>query len=326
LAPPRRSRFRWLVRLIGPAILIALFASIDTDELIAAFSRTSVPLLIAAYLMGLPPLLLRAGRLKLALGPDTGKPGFVAVLNVWAYASLVGTITPGRLGEFVKLVHLRRWGASLGSALATVLLERIPDIAVLFAVAAVALSTIALPKAADPSLPAWLALAVVLLGTVLVAVWLASSHHRAAERLRSVVPAAIRERLRSTREGFVWALRHMSGGAIAGVVLLTVCAWSINYLSNYLLSLSLGLELSYWEVAGISALSSFVALLPISVLGAGTRDAALVVVLAHYGIARASALALSTLFLSLMLCQGLMCTFSLATKAARFGRREPPSS
>ena len=74
------------------------------------------------------------------------------------------------------------------------------------------------------------------------------------------------------------------------------------------------------ELAGISALASLVTLLPISVLGAGTRDLALIVLLAPYGIGRVEALALSTLFLALALANAFMCLPTLFVRAARLDR------
>ena len=315
--PPKPGLLRWLTRAIGPAILIAIIASIDRDELFRVISRAAIVPLLLAYLIGFAPLLVRAARLRLALGPDAGRPTYVAVLNVWAYATVIGTITPGRLGEFIKVVHLRRWGASFGSALATVLLERLPDIATLFCLASVALAWFALPGSVSPAVVTLLGVAAgaVFVGAATVAF---STPESAMGALRDrLVRRRIAERLASVREGFLLALRSLSGGAIVGIIALTTAAWAVQYVSNYLLSESLGLGLSYWQVAGISALSSLAALLPISVLGAGTRDAALIVVLAQFNISKANAVALSTLFLSLMLCQALMCSFSLASRATR---------
>jgi hypothetical protein len=56
-------------------------------------------------------------------------------------------------------------------------------------------------------------------------------------------------------------------------------------------------------------------------MGAGTRDAGLIVMLAYYQIPEAEAVALSTLLLSFFVFNALVCSYSLATPAARFAAR-----
>jgi uncharacterized membrane protein YbhN (UPF0104 family) len=96
----------------------------------------------------------------------------------------------------------------------------------------------------------------------------------------------------------------------AGAALLTVVSWAVTYAANYCFGLSLGLPLSYFELAGISAVCSLVASLPISIAGAGTRDAALIAILAGYGVGSAKAVALSTLMLSNVLFAGAVCSLA----------------
>jgi uncharacterized membrane protein YbhN (UPF0104 family) len=96
----------------------------------------------------------------------------------------------------------------------------------------------------------------------------------------------------------------------ARAALLTAVSWAVTYAANYCFGLSLGLPLSYFELAGISAVCSLVASLPISIAGAGTRDAALIAILAGYGVGSAKAVALSTLMLSNVLFAGAVCSLA----------------
>jgi uncharacterized membrane protein YbhN (UPF0104 family) len=83
----------------------------------------------------------------------------------------------------------------------------------------------------------------------------------------------------------------------------SVCAW----MANHLLVRSLGLPLGPLETAGVSAAAGLATLLPVSVLGIGTRDAALLLLLARYGVTAEDAIALATLFLFLNVWTGLTC-------------------
>jgi len=72
----------------------------------------------------------------------------------------------------------------------------------------------------------------------------------------------------------------------------------------------------------MAAACSLVTLLPVSVLGLGTRDVALMVMLAPHGVASTGAVALSTLILSMLLCNSAICAFSLLTPAGRLRWRQ----
>jgi len=53
-------------------------------------------------------------------------------------------------------------------------------------------------------------------------------------------------------------------------------------------------------------------------MGIGTRDAALILMLGKYGVLEAQAVAFSTLILSMLLFNCLVCSFSLLTPAGKF--------
>ncbi len=136
---------------IGPALLVILLVRIDRQELLDSLKGARLDYVALACLCTIPALAIRAKRLSLLIGADAGAPKFGSVVNVYAYSILVGTVTPGRLGEFIKVVHLKKWGATLASALTTVFLERLPDILFLMTVGTVSLGLIALPEAAKVS-------------------------------------------------------------------------------------------------------------------------------------------------------------------------------
>jgi len=93
---------------------------------------------------------------------------------------------------------------------------------------------------------------------------------------------------------------------------MTVVSWAVTYTANYLFCIGLGLPVGYLEIAGISAVASLVAALPISIAGAGTRDAALIAMLAPYGVDPVQAVALSTLMLSNVLFGAAVCALGFA--------------
>jgi len=295
--PARRPQWRAILQhAIGPVVLLVILYGVDFQELRGAFGRASGGSVLLAAALMLPPVLLRALRWRLLLGPIAAGAGLGRLLAVYAHAIFVGSVTP--------------LGATRGEALASVLIERLYDVVLLAGVGGVGLWALALSD--DVTL---LALGVAA-GLAVLGLWAAwqITYAEGMAGLRSAfvqrLPEGLRMRVTGVAGEFRSALGALSPSAIWGAALLTAPAWALTYLANYLVATSLGLDVGYLDMAAISAICSLVALLPISVMGAGTRDAVLIVVLTRYGGSPAEAVALSTLMLALTLWTALACGVS----------------
>jgi uncharacterized protein (TIRG00374 family) len=267
--------------------------------------------------MIIPALLLRAARWKSLLSGQGLRSGFVETTNVYSYSILMGLVTPGHIGEFIKVFYLKRRGLSLGGSFFSVFLDRALDILFLFMVSVVALFALISSGAHHVTI------SVLLIAGMLGAfalMWFftrGKGFDLAVICLGRISPAKFRERVLGGFSDFADGFQRMTRVGVTQAFALTAFAWSANYYAVYLLGLSLGFELSFPQMAGIAAISSLVALLPISVMGVGTRDATLIVLLAQYGVSEESAIAFSALCLSIMVWSAVVCAYSIFTPAAQ---------
>jgi uncharacterized membrane protein YbhN (UPF0104 family) len=205
----------------------------------------------------------------------------------------------------MKLFHLRERGIPVGRGLASVLLDRLLDVAMLLVMAAAGIAMLGdIPDGVVGAAAAvffvggvWLARAF-LCGTPAVII---------GRVLAPVTPGGVRRRVAALQTDLCQALGELPSRAVAGGILLTVLAWGVNYLANYQMAQALGLPLSFLEVAGLSAVASLVVLVPVSIAGVGTREAAMVWVGVLYGLDEPQAIALSTMFLAFILWNAVMC-------------------
>jgi len=288
---------RWLPRALGPLLLAILLWRADRAAIAAALARVQWGWLLAALALNPPVLLLRAWRWRLLLG------GFAARLTYWEGAKIyalsvfAGAFTPGQAGELAKAWLVKRHRIPLGAALFSAVADRMLGLAFV-ALCAIGFCLFLLDEA-------WRlgALAVLAIGAAgalvgwrvgpAVAQWL-RRWNRAARLL---------ERVRG------W-LRH--GGALTSrawfpAAALTAVSWLLNWAGVYLAAQSLGLPISFAYLSGTMAFCALLGVLPISVMGLGTRDAALIFFLAPLGILAADALALSALILLLRLIYVGLC-------------------
>ena len=291
---------RLALRAIGPLILAAIWLSIDRDRLFGVLSRADPGWLALAYLAPLPAIAMRTARWQILLGPAAAGWRFAELARVYAQSIAAGVVTPGRLGEFAKAATLARRGAGLAPALLATILDRLADMGFLALLGAGAWWLWVAPEQRGGW---WVGLALGSLAAVPLLRAVAQS--RAAAALRARLLARVGDE--ATRADAIAPLSTRAAGLCSGA---TAMSWGLTFAANVLFAESLGLPVGALEIVGISALCSLVASLPISIAGAGTRDAALIALLAPYGVERPEALALGVLMLSNTLFVGAVCALA----------------
>lgn len=113
------------------------------------------------------------------------------------------------------------------------------------------------------------------------------------------------------------------------ISLLTFAAWVLHYSFFIMASRALGMDIPIAVLAGSISASIFVSLLPISLLGLGTRDMVLILIFSRYGLSREAAVSFSFTFVLVYLIMGvigLICwltaPFDLKRSAGSKGNEE----
>jgi glycosyltransferase 2 family protein len=274
-----------LPRLLGILILVALLYSIDLKEVVAVFSEIDLlPLMFAIFLL-LPMMGLRALRWRYALRClDIRLSAKDALLYHFA-SNFIGLVTPGRIGEMVKVYYIKAI-SRFRDSFVSVLLDRIFDLAFLFLIALAGIWILPVPSGV---LIAGLIISAVIITLSLV--FMQNILDMAGKLVSRISGRAIpRQRLAET-----WQ-RYRPGHYIA-MSLYTIASYGIYYLIYYLAAESIDIEISVAYLIACLSMTSIVTFLPISFLGIGTRDISLVFLFGLAGISSADALAYSALLL-----------------------------
>ncbi len=277
----RHHLTRWGLKLIGIILFASIVATIDWRA-IAGHLALAKPLPLA-FSFGLVFVIyaLRAARWH-ALLWHAGIPSPPrASWEVYNAGIFLGQITPGKIGELGKAAYLRKEGVPLRTALALSLVERLADL-----ILAPLLGILALAVLFGTG---WAALA---LGGMLTAA--AATYPvllRAGARFTAASPS-----LRSL----------MTVKNIAWIAVLTVGSWSLYITWAVLIARSIGIGMPALPLAAVFVLAAMISMLPVAPSGLGTRDAALIALLAPFGIAAERAVALAFLmFASIVLSSAL---------------------
>jgi glycosyltransferase 2 family protein len=272
--------------------------TIEPRAALAALARADWRWAAAAVALVLVDRALNAYRWLVLLRPLAGaRPPLDAVLRVFFISTFVGTFLPASVGgEAVRAVALARHGVGMADSVASVLADRVLGALSILIVGGVA------AVFAPASVPGWLAFgtgAAAVAACVAIALGLFSD--RADRVARSLLHRWTRGRILSAASSLLESLRRYAhsigvllnvlGGSIAVQVLRIVQAW--------LLGLALGLALGPAVYFVYIPIILLIMLVPVTINGIGTSQAAFVWLFAESGVAAADAFALSVLFVGL---------------------------
>ncbi len=294
----------WL-RLIGLVMLGILLLQSDLGRLGALAKEANLPLIIVSLGANFPLIAIKAFRLKVILRPHAVSYEFgKAYLAYWSSIYL-GLLTPGRLGEFARVAYVRRdCNVSTSQGLSSVLTDRILDLYALLAFGGIAIMNLKVK-----AIHFWVPVCAALFLTLPLALFLhpysfslLRRYGRGLGKLGEKVFAGDQwlSRMRSS-------LCQLSWSRLAGAICLTILAYTLFFVQCYLIALALDLQLGLIEVTYVSAMGSLVTLLPISISGLGTREAAIVAYLHTLGVPQEMALGFSLmLFANFHVAGGLI--------------------
>lgn len=300
--PPTRTRL-WL-RLLGLVLLVVLIWRLDTTEIVHALSRVDPLALVAIALLNIPMVLLKSFRWQIVMRSQRIFYNVVPAFLAYFGSIFIGLLTPGRMGEFVKALHVSQdRGVSSGEAFSSVLLDRLFDLYALLLVGGFALWY--LPVGEQVNRVLILALSVALaVGPLLLFL-----HEQTFELIRSQGARFGRAgRKLFGPDGWVIELRRgvqklQMPWLVVGIAL-TIAAYLIFFGQCYLIALALDLQVSFMYTSFAVAVGSLVTLIPISISGLGTREAAVVVYLGTLGVPSEVALTFSLLVFAVFYLAG----------------------
>jgi uncharacterized protein (TIRG00374 family) len=289
------------LRLAGLAIsavsIVIIAKSVDLGATAAVIGKARLePLLLVAAAL-VVQLLLRGYRWRMLLPVDEGsnRPTLTRVLTVLPIGYLGNVVFPARLGEPIRAYLLaRREGLDPLAVFGSVVLERIIDTATL--------AVVGLLAALVVGGPAWLLQATaivagVCIGALVVIVIVMTRNPASAQRL--VAAARRRPQVRIALDalaGFTTGLgasRHPDRLLLAALISGT--CWILDGSIFWLVSQSLGIDLSIQATTLIAAVTVLGTALPSAPGYIGTFELAAATVAGILGVAPASALALAVL-------------------------------
>lgn len=289
-----------LLRLAVAAALVGyLFWRANPHDVWRALARASWPPVLIAIGLVLFDRALMAYRWFVLLRPLEGQnlPSFGIILRVFFVSSFIGTFLPGSVGgDAVRAYSLSTHGVPMADSMASVFVDRMLGVLSLLLMALVGIA-IARDLATDRAVV--LGLAATTTACVIAGVLVFSSAaDAAAEKLLVRLPW---ERVRRAPGRLFTAIRRYSShhGALGNVLIGSLAVQVLRIVQAYFLGIAIGVQQPLLMYFAFLPLILLIMLLPITVNGIGTSQAAFIWLFGRVGTPEAEAFALSVLFVAL---------------------------
>ncbi|MEK7575898.1 MAG: lysylphosphatidylglycerol synthase transmembrane domain-containing protein [Patescibacteria group bacterium] len=271
--------------LIGLFIFIWIIKDIDFNHLKNSLSGISISYFLLAIILNFPNIFFKSYRWKKIM--DTQKI-FYSTKNsflMYGSSSLLGLATPGKLGDFSKIIYLKKDNYSFSRAFLGNFLDKFFDLLFIFIFGIITLFF--LPLVSYPifnyyTLSKWLGLIILVLLIIIIFFYL--KNKVAFYNLILEISTDLKKfKLKDT----------------SYIFLLTITQWIIYFLIIYFIAISINIHhfISFFYLSFSSTLVILISLLPISIMGIGTREAVLIFLLTPFGLAKETIILFSLLIL-----------------------------
>ena len=265
----QRSVLKLTIRLVGPALLVVVLYRLRGAEVVLAqLDRHDILPLAGAMLLNALNYYFKVLRWDVLLAARGLHYSRLRAWTSFLSSGYVGLLTPGRVGDLLRIQYLRHdLGLPYADGLALLTVDRLCDLYILLAFAAIGIACFGAALTAKLHLALWLGVAAIALTPLLLL--LPGLLRRAAALLYPKLPG---EPDLAHFDRFLAGLHHQRLQDLLRAGFWTVLAFAINYGQGYLLARALNLDLSLLDVIGLLAVSSLLGLLPISISGLGVRE------------------------------------------------------
>lgn len=289
-----------LLSLVGIALFLIILSRINLNDLIEIITHTNVLFLFLAFLVNCIAIVLKSLKWKIIV--NSVKPDFSLKESVVAF--FVGfsfsTITPAKLGDFIKVLYITDENCSLGKSISTIVIDRLIDIILLFSIAFIGIYGFSVFYHIEILS---IGTIVLIIAGILAGLYIVLNKPLLSALLKPFfnifVPKHLKSKITLYYDDFFTGLFtfYHDRARFFFSIGVGIISWIPPFVYGYLLALSIGIDTGVLFFVLVIPVLSLLDLLPISISGIGTRDVALIFLFGLKGISPEQAVAFSLIYL-----------------------------
>lgn len=286
----RLARFKVMLPLIGIAIFIYIVSGIGTDKIVDAIVEIDPLLFLLSFSIFIPRITISTYRWKMIAhmqGIDVDLPALIKLNLIGLF---YGTVTPLWLGDWIRIPYLREEsGVPFGKCTSNIFIDQIMEFSSLF-ILAIAGSLLLFGR--------FHSLFFILLSffAIFVSVAIFLKDKRRGKKLfnvvyRIIIPKKFRPFMENELNVFYEDMPSLKSLFVP--LLIGIFAYILYFIQIYLIALSLSIGIPLITFILVYPVASLIGLIPITISGFGTREAALIRIFSIYGVPGSIAVAIS---------------------------------
>jgi uncharacterized membrane protein YbhN (UPF0104 family) len=290
---PVRGSLVWWLRFLGIAAFVIVLLRLPAASREASLFRIDLRWIGFCMLLTVSQLLLEALVWQWLLWTQRIRHAYPKTLLVYLASQYLGLVTPGHVGEFLAAGYIStETGITFGYALSSVVMKKLLGWTTMVGFGVWALPLLAqVPLLQGVKRIALVSVAVLVVLSGAIGLWVISLR-RLARKWQRLSPWQI------DMAEFWFGMRHLVSLRLVIPLLVAALAFSCLFLQLDAILHALGIVRPMMVVARVMALSRILArIFPVSVVGFGSKDAAVIFLLSQEGIDPAIGLSATLLLL-----------------------------
>jgi glycosyltransferase 2 family protein len=293
------KRLKPLAVLLGLSLYALILHKVGLHDPLDLLKKVQWGWLSLSFLFIVPEVVFKALRFQVLVKRLDSYLSFRDAADVYLSGQPLSTLTPSKLGDIVRVLGLSRWAKiSLSTALSVHVADKVYDLLALGLLACVGvldLFTITAKQNTAASILLGILLGVLLMGLFLHPGWMRSI---VKPVLMSLAPKKLAAQLSTHGGEFYQKLQELFNPAERAALpfLISIGAWAIVVIRGYFCVLSLAVPIPLGPLALLLPVVIVIEFIPISVLGFGLREWALILLFSEYA-PSSSLVSLGLLFL-----------------------------
>ncbi len=307
----------------GILLFITIIVNMDIKKLFEIFSQINPYFMSISFIFLIIEILIRALKIKQIIAIK-GNIIYNDCLNIYLMGMPFGAITPGRIGDLVRVYTIKqRSGLSMITSLAIWVIDRFMELIALFSLASIGLFIFLMHKRLnDETLNLMTFLAGV---TILLVFFVLNLNRKWTKQIlkvfyQIVVPKGVRNRFGSNINAFYSEISSIlkSKMALFNILILSLLSWIMVAIRGFFYALSLGINVKLIYFIFLIPIINVIEILPISIMGIGTRDWTTIFLYSSLGVSKEYALSLSLMLFTLGLIPQMLVGYFIAWRKKLF--------
>ena len=278
-----RDRIVFIITILVTIIIfILLFARIKDSDFLVNIKNINIFFLMIAIIALAPGILLLAYRWKLMIS-DYKKISFLESVRIFMFSQTTSIITPSRVGEYGKTFFLRDKKFNLKIGTSAFLLEKIFDVFFIALFCFVGIMSIKKPINHTLIMVVYIVFFMLLAGMILLLSVSFRKNSFLFGLINKIIPFAKLKNLIFDMLSYLEKIKK-DKKKLCLIFAVSFLAWFFLLFEGYLFFWAIGYQsqVSFFTALGLIPIGILIGMIPITIAGMGTRDAAFVMLFSYY--------------------------------------------